>query len=474
MFSTSDNSIVRANIQHQGNPPIFAPSIATGFASAIVVWVTWFITHIPWVQLPAPAQTGIVVASWFAAAIWGGMSVGKKRGLPVGAISGLICALIGLLLIGSKFGGGDPGKDGVPNVAVIFAGFLGLGVVLGGLGGFIGGMLKPTLPQERDWLACFGVVVVLIAAPLLFVGGLVTTTNSGMAVPDWPATFGSNMFLYPLGTAPTDIFLEHSHRLFGTFLGIGSLVLMIWTLKSDRKKSVKMWAVGIFLAVCLQGILGGIRVIKGDAAAIENHGWYAVFHGVGAQLIFSALVALAAFLSPMYQRAAYPVDSTEGTLPSGKSSQPANPNLATDKRLKRFATGALHTTYLQLLFGAMYRHTKSMHALWTHAGFSLFVVVLTVLWSMLSRKRPENPEQLPSGVLVAKQALSKAGLIQIVVVFLQFLLGWVIFGLGTQELTTSSVGYALLRTTHQANGALLLAITTFAVVFARRIAVKRG
>lgn len=472
MFSTSDNSIVKASIQHSGARPLISPGIVVGFASAIVVWVTWFITHIPWVQLPAPAQTGIVLAAWFGAAIWGGKSVGKKRGLPVGAISGFVCALIGLLLIGSKFA--EPGKDGVPNVAVIFAGFLGLGVVLGSIGGWLGGLLKPNQLQEPDWLARFGVVVVLIAAPLLFVGGLVTTTNSGMAVPDWPATFETNMFLYPLGTAPTDIFLEHSHRLFGTFLGVGTLLLMIWTLRSDRSKGVKMWAVGLFLAVCLQGLLGGIRVIKGDAAAIENHGWYSVFHGVGAQLIFSGLVALAAFLSPMYQRAVYPVDSTQGTLPNGKPSQGTNPNSATEKRLKRFATGALHTTYLQLVFGAMYRHTKSMHALWTHAGFSIFVVVFTVLWSMLSRKRPENPEQLPAGVLVAKQTLSKVGFIQIVVVSFQFVLGWVIFGLGTHELSTSSVGYALLRTSHQANGALLLAITTFAVVFARRIAVGRS
>ena len=67
---------------------------------------------------------------------------------------------------------------------------------------------------------------VVAVAPLLFVGGLVTSTNSGMAVPDWPNTFGSNMFLYPLGPrAQPDVYLEHSHRLFGTLVGLATLKL---------------------------------------------------------------------------------------------------------------------------------------------------------------------------------------------------------------------------------------------------------
>jgi hypothetical protein len=62
----------------------------------------------------------------------------------------------------------------------------------------------PPAASEHDPVAATGIhasapAVVCIAAPLLFVGGLVTSTNSGMAAPDWPATYGMNMFLYPLG-----------------------------------------------------------------------------------------------------------------------------------------------------------------------------------------------------------------------------------------------------------------------------------
>src|SRR5436305_12713818 len=61
--------------------------------------------------------------------------------------------------------------------------------------------------------------------PLLLVGGSVTVYRVGMAVPDWPTTFGINMFLYDFVNAPWGVYLEHSHRLFGAAVGLTCVVL---------------------------------------------------------------------------------------------------------------------------------------------------------------------------------------------------------------------------------------------------------
>jgi len=437
---------------------VAGPAVVSAFAAAVVVWVTWFVTHIPWSGLTAPVQTGFVVGAWLIAAMVAGRRVGNVggRALKVGLVSGLITSLVGLLILGSKLVqpevGSATGAALRPSAAVMALGFVGLGMLIGTIGGLVGSLFprgEHNQRDEPDWLARFAIVVLAIAAPLLFIGGLVTTTNSGMAVPDWPNTFSSNMFLYPLGTAPADIFLEHSHRLFGTFLGLGSLVLMVWTARVEKRRWVKGWAVGIFVAVCLQGLLGGLRVLKGDAASVEDHGWNAVLHGIGAQLIFSALVALAVYLSPLYKSAV------------------ANPNAPGGKRLRIFGAAALHSTFLQLVFGAIYRHTRSMHALWTHAGFSIFVVLFSVLSGALSLKAAEGGSPL-------ERALGRVGRWQFAVVAVQFALGWVVFMMGGKALNAETVGAAILRTSHQANGALLVAISTVAVVLARKLCPKRA
>jgi cytochrome c oxidase assembly protein subunit 15 len=65
--------------------------------------------------------------------------------------------------------------------------------------------------------------------PLIWLGGLVTTQDAGMAVPDWPGTFGYNLWLYPISTwllGPFDLFVEHGHRLLATFVGLLAICLV--------------------------------------------------------------------------------------------------------------------------------------------------------------------------------------------------------------------------------------------------------
>ncbi|MCX5689723.1 MAG: COX15/CtaA family protein, partial [Planctomycetota bacterium] len=378
-----------------------APALVFGFGASVAAWIVWFITHIPWTGLSGPVQTGLVIATWAAGMILAGRSASSPgQGAARGLLSGVITAMVGLLLLGSKINASGGAEK--PNALLIVGGFLGFGAALGFVGGLVGSFIRPaTTLAAPDWLARFAGVVTCIAAPLLFVGGLVTSTNSGMAVPDWPQSYGMNMFLYPLGTAPTDVFLEHSHRLFGTFLGLGSLTLMIWTVVSEPRRGVKAWAIAIFVFILLQGLLGGIRVTQGNADAAQDNRWLSMFHGVSAQLIFAALVALWVILTPTY-----------------KNSSP-DPKADGASRLRGISAAAMHSTILQMVFGAMYRHVRSVHALWTHAGFSLLVVIFASLAGFLGMKQRENIREGTDPSSPLKLALARIGSIEVLAVGIQ-------------------------------------------------------
>src|SRR3954469_25978294 len=121
--------------------------------------------------------------------------------------------------------------------------------------------------------------------PLIFVGGLVTTSRVGMAVPDWPTTFGVNMFLYRFWEGAWGVFIEHGHRLYGAAVGVASIVLMVWFLVAERRRSLKVLGVVALLAVIGQGVLGGYRVRL-------NSTTLAAVHGCTAQAFFALMVVL--------------------------------------------------------------------------------------------------------------------------------------------------------------------------------------
>src|SRR5689334_4810494 len=100
----------------------------------------------------------------------------------------------------------------------------------------------PELEYRRGphWVAVFAAVFTL---PLLFAGGSVTTYRVGMAVPDWPTTFGINMFLYDFWNAPFGVRVEHLHRLYGAAVGAATIVLAGWFLAAERRRSMKVLGV---------------------------------------------------------------------------------------------------------------------------------------------------------------------------------------------------------------------------------------
>ena len=137
-------------------------------------------------------------------------------------------------------------------------------------------------------LATLGSAFILICS-----GGLVTSKEAGMTVPDWPNTYGYNMFLFPISRWVGGIFYEHSHRLIASGVMLMSLVLAGWLLAAERRRWVKALGVTAFVAVCIQAVLGGLRVT-------QNMPELGIFHALLAQAFFCALAILALAESPQF------------------------------------------------------------------------------------------------------------------------------------------------------------------------------
>ncbi|MDE0467185.1 MAG: COX15/CtaA family protein [Candidatus Poribacteria bacterium] len=169
---------------------------------------------------------------------------------------------------------------------------------------------------------------------LIVIGGIVTSTESGLAVPDWPTTFGYNMFLYPLSEMVGGILYEHSHRLMGSLVGLLTVGLFIFALVRDTRKWLKWLGLVALIAVIVQGVLGGLRVTQ-----INRN--FAIVHACLAQAFFALLCGIAWFTSRDWWK-----DRT------------ASVN-ETAQKLRRLSLITTCLIYLQLIFGAILRHTGS-------------------------------------------------------------------------------------------------------------------
>ncbi len=184
----------------------------------------------------------------------------------------------------------------------------------------------------------FGALATLAATFfLLCTGGIVTSKGVGMAVPDWPTTYGYNMFLFPVSQWVGGIFYEHSHRLVASGVGLMTMILAAGLLAYDRRPWVKWLGFAAFLGVCIQGLLGGLRVtLYKDELGI--------FHALLAQAFFCAIGILAVATSPGFLRRTWDI---------------FNP----DRTLRNLVAGATVLIFVQLGLGAAMRHE--------HAGLSI-------------------------------------------------------------------------------------------------------
>lgn len=129
------------------------------------------------------------------------------------------------------------------------------------------------------WLALFTALSTFV---LICSGGLVTSHGVGMTVPDWPTSYGYNMFLFPVSRWVGGIFYEHTHRLIASGVGLLTLILTIWMFFVEPRRWVKVLTVCALVAVVAQGVLGGFRVLL----AMNQIG---IFHGMLAQSFLISL-----------------------------------------------------------------------------------------------------------------------------------------------------------------------------------------
>lgn len=141
-----------------------------------------------------------------------------------------------------------------------------------------------------------------------------TSHGAGMAVPDWPTTYGYNMFLFPwsqwMGTR-NGIFYEHSHRLVASGVGMLTMILAVWLWVKEERRWLRWLGVAAFVAVCAQGILGGLRVTLYKSEL-------GIFHATLAQMFLVLVSAIAFFLSPKWQRLVSEGDRLESDGGNGK------------------------------------------------------------------------------------------------------------------------------------------------------------
>jgi cytochrome c oxidase assembly protein subunit 15 len=247
------------------------------------------------------------------------------------------------------------------------------------------------------------------------------------------------MFLYPLSRMTGAIYLEHAHRLFGALVGLTTLALVVFTFARDRRPVARTLVLISFLAVAAQGVVGGLRVT-------ETSPVLALLHGVAAQLIFALLGVCAVVLSPTWKRSPAPA---------------ARPGAA---GLRTLAVIAFIALIIQVGLGGAIRHfnrdTLPMHAVISHAAWSVVVLVLLVALGVKSRRALSDLRPLRvcgTGLLHGVSG--------------QFLLGWIALAvaLAYPVRDEAPAVRAVIATAHQTIGALLLAFTAMLYAWSRRL-----
>lgn len=248
----------------------------------------------------------------------------------------------------------------------------------------------------------FAILVAFATFIMIVAGGMVTSTDSGLSVPDWPLSYGS---LFPKMTG--GVLYEHTHRMIGVVVGVMTLFFSLWLYKAERRRWVRRLS---FLAagiVILQGILGGITVLLKLPPVIS------ILHACLAQAFFCLTVSLVCFTSPSYQKR------------TGESSAP----------LQKISILTFSLIFLQLILGAILRHTGKALAGHLIGAAAIFASVF-MLTHEIHQARSNDP------------ILQKAGKILPTLLGLQIILGLAMFLGG---------GHPIMETGHVALGALMLA-----------------
>jgi len=421
--------------------------LAIGFGTTVAMWTVGYLCRMP----PAPLPSKWVFQLMLACMLCGGFVAGRysPRGWRCGAEAGLLSAVLNLLILGGIVTSGET-TPLLPSALFWVPGSLLLGCVIGAAGAAVGSQVPFTHSRGTNWTAAFAHVAALATMVLIIVGGLVTSNEAGLAVVDWPNSFGRNMFLYPISRMTGGIYYEHAHRLFGSLVGLTTLALAWHLQRADRRKWVKRLGWGALLLVIVQGILGGLRVtghftLSTARADMKPSIALAVVHGVLGQVFFAVIVAIGTITTRAWEE-----------LAEGERTARADTDRSLNLALLLLAVG-------QLVLGALLRHVT--RGLLIHITLGTIVVSLAAAcgaraWALYD----------------GWPRVSVTGRTLLFVSALQLLLGigaLVAVGSRSDPLSPAPLEVAL-ATTHQVVGAALLAVVTILLLWMAQLRPPRS
>lgn len=285
------------------------------------------------------------------------------------------------------------------------------------------------------WPHRLALLLVCATFPLLFIGGLVTSKGAGLAVPDWPTTFGHNMFFYPWSKMVGNIFYEHSHRLVASFVGLVTIAFTVTVWLRESRAWLRWLAAAALALVIVQGVLGGLRVVLLEQTL-------AIVHAATAQAFFALTVVLAVLTSKKWL--GLPMNS-----------------LNDGGRLRRLCLATTALIYIQVIIGAVLRHTGERVD--AHLVFAALVALHTMLILIrISRNHASAYE------------LQRPALALFALLLLQLGLGTVSYlAKFTAALRLPIDATVILTTTHLACGALMLGTAVALTLRCYRLSMAR-
>src|ERR1043166_1749532 len=201
------------------------------------------------------------------------------------------------------------------------------------------------------WFHRFAWLLVAATFLLIVAGASVTSNRAGLAVPDWPETYGQPMWRFPLKFMRGGIFYEHTHRLIASSVGLLTTALAVWAFFRSNRLARRL-GLAVLAMVLLQGLLGGLTVKLLLPPPIS------IAHAALAQAFFCMAIAFALVTSDFR-----PIE--------------------TPGRTRGLSLAMTIAVYLQLILGAAIRHSE--RGVIAHVAGAVAVVTLAVL---LVRQRP--------------------------------------------------------------------------------------